>query len=249
MVPITLDGRVAIVTGAGGDLGRGIAQRLTQAGARVIVNDCLIDRARETCDLLAAVGGQGLADGGDVTDAAQVADMVTRAREAFGRLDILVNNAGGIRDALLENMSEADWDAVCDLNLKAAFLCARAALPLLRESPAGRIINIASMAYRGNVGQANYAAAKAGLVGLTSTLGLELARSGLTVNCIAPGLIATPKSARLPEPVRDRLVRLTPMRRMGAIDDIAHAVLFFASDLSGYVTRQVMHVSGGMEGL
>ena len=248
MVSISLEGRVALVTGAGGDLGRGIALCLARVGARVLVNDRALERAQCTCEMACAAGGAALADGSDVTDAAAVATMTARAQQEFGRLDILVNNAGGIRDALIEKMSDADWDQVCNLNLKAAFLCARAATPLLRRSSAGRIVNIASMAYRGNVGQSNYAAAKAGMVGLTRSLGLELARDGITVNCVAPGLIETPKSASLPDAVRERLIRTTPMRRMGTIDDIAHAVLFFASDLAAFASRQVLHVSGGMEG-
>lgn len=176
--------------------------------------------------------------------------MVERATQSFGGgLDILVNNAGSFRDALIGNMSDSDWDQVCDLNLKAAFLCARAAVPQLRRSVAGRIINIASIAYRGNIGQTNYAAVKAGLVGLTRSLGLELARERITVNCVAPGIIDTPKSiAMLSDAVRERLIRMTPMRAMGKIDDIASAVLFFAFDLAAYTSRQVLHVSGGLEG-
>lgn len=250
MISISLEGRVAIVTGAGGDLGRGMALRLAQAGASVLVNDCAFESARETCALIAEAGGQALADPGDVTDPAAVAAMVERATQSFGRLDILVNNAGGFRDALIEKMSDADWDYVFDLNLKAAFLCTRRALPQLRRSTTGRIVNIASMAYRGNVGQTNYAAAKAGLVGLTRSLGLELARERITVNCVAPGIIDTPKSvALLPDTVRERLIRMTPMHCMGKIDDIANAVLFFASDLAAFASRQVMHVSGGMESI
>ncbi len=248
MIQISLQGRVALVTGAGGDLGRGMALCLAQAGASVLVNDNAFPRAQQTCDLIVEAGGRAIADPSDVTDAAAVSAMVAHAVQTLGRLDILVNNAGGIRDSRIETMSEEDWDEVHNLNLKAAFLCARAAVPQLRGSDAGRIVNIASMAYRGNIGQTNYAAAKAGLVGLTRSLGLELARDRITVNCVAPGLIETPKAAGLPEAVRDRLIRMTPMRCMGKISDIANAVLFFASDMAAFTSRQVMHVSGGMEG-
>lgn len=248
MVHISLQDRVAIVTGAGGDLGRGMALRLAQAGASVLVNDSAFARAQQTCKLIVEAGGRAVADQSDVTDSAAVSAMVEHAMQALGRLDILVNNAGGIRDAGIDKMSDDDWDQVHDLNLKAAFLCARAAVPRLRCSEAGRIVNIASMAYRGNIGQTNYAAAKAGLVGLTRSLGLELARDHITVNCVAPGLIETPKAAGLAEAVRERLIRMTPMRCMGKIDDIANAVLFFASDMAAFTSRQVMHVSGGMEG-
>lgn len=243
-----LNGKSAIVTGAGGDLGRGIALRLAQAGARILVNDKIEQAARATVDLVAQHGGDACLHCADVTRSSEVASLMGFCAGRCGGPHILVNNAGGIRDALVGNMTDENWDEVLELNLKAAFLCSRAALPYLRESGYGRIINISSMAYRGNIGQANYASAKAGLVGLTSSLGLELAREGITVNCVAPGLIETPKSRALDEKTRERLVRLTPMRRMGTIEDIAEAVLFFASGASGYVTRQVLHVSGGFEG-
>ncbi|CAG1011837.1 3-oxoacyl-[acyl-carrier protein] reductase [Burkholderiales bacterium] len=244
----SLEQRVALVTGAGGDIGRGIACALGAAGARVLINDRDATRAAETLKLMEARGLAAAVDCGDVCLAADAATMVAAAAQRWGGLDILVNNAGGIDDALLGKMSEAQWDVVLALNLKAAFLLSRAALPWLRNSGRGRIVNIASMAYRGNVGQTNYAAAKAGLVGLTQSLGLELARDGIAVNCVAPGLIDTPKSQALPAEVRERLIRAVPMRCMGSIEDIAAAVCFFASDAARYTTRQVLHVSGGFEG-
>ncbi|MBI3149696.1 MAG: SDR family oxidoreductase [Betaproteobacteria bacterium] len=245
---VSLEQRVALVTGAGGDIGRGIACALGAAGTRVLINDRDATRAAETLKLMEARGLAAAVDCGDVCLAEDAEAMVAAAAQHWGGLDILINNAGGIDDAALANMSEAQWDGVLDLNLKAAFLLSRAALPWLRASGRGRIVNIASMAYRGNVGQANYAAAKAGLVGLTRTLGLELARDGVSVNCVAPGLIDTPKSQGLPPAVRERLVKAVPMRRMGAVEDIAAAVCFFASDAARYTTRQVLHVSGGFEG-
>jgi len=245
---LDLQGRVAIVTGGGGDIGRGIALSLAAAGAKVLVNDRDLPRAEATVAEIAAQGGEALANGADITDVTRVEAMVELALLRWGILHILVNNAGGIDDALLARMSEAQWDAVMNLNLKAAFLCSRAAHSALKQCGNGRIVNIASMAYRGNVGQANYAAAKAGLVGLTRSLGLELARDGICVNCVAPGLIDTPKSQTLPAAVRERLLASVPMRRMGEVDDIANAVLFFASDAARYVSRQVLHVAGGFEG-
>lgn len=243
-----LEGKTAVITGAGGDLGRGMALRLAEEGARILVNDKNRRRADETVSLVAARGGQAAANDADITDANGVGRMVQDAIDRFGSVDILVNNAGDIRDALLIKMTDADWDFVIALNLKGSFLCTRAVAPLMIERKAGRIVNITSMAYRGNIGQTNYVCAKSGLVGLTHAAGLELARHGITVNCVAPGLIDTPKAATLDAATRDRLVKMTPMRRMGEIVDIANAVLFFASEEAKYVTRQVIHVSGGMEG-
>ncbi|MBM3555777.1 MAG: SDR family oxidoreductase [Alphaproteobacteria bacterium] len=243
-----LDGRTALITGAGGDLGRGMALRLAEEGARIVVNDKNRAKAEETVALVAARGGQAIADAADITDAKDVGRMVGEAIGRFGGLDILVNNAGDIRDSLLVRMSDADWDFVLNLNLKGSFNCTRAVAPHMIERKAGRVVNITSMAYRGNIGQTNYVCAKSGIVGLTHASGLELARYGITVNCVAPGLIDTPKAATLDAATRERLVKMTPMRRMGEIVDIANAVLFFASDEAKYVTRQVMHVSGGMEG-
>ena len=243
-----LQNRVAIITGAGGDLGRGMALRLAEEGARVMVNDKNLQKAQETMGRVAGRGGQALAHGADVTKATEVKEMVDQVIREWKQLDILVNNAGDIRDALLQNMTDEDWDLVVDLSLKGSFVCARAVAPLMIERRYGKIVNVSSLAYRGNIGQTNYVSAKAGVVGLTHALGLELARYGINVNCIAPGLINTPKTGTLDEKTRERLIQKTPMKRMGEILDIANAVLFLVSDESKYITRQVIHVSGGMEG-
>ena len=248
MNEMRLTDKTAIVTGAGGDLGRAIALRLAGEGARVMVNDINLDAARETVELVDRAGGRAGAHGADVTKADQVNDMIGSVVQNWGGLDILVNNAGDIRDSLLGKMTDQDWDFVIDLNLKGSFVCARAAAPHMIERQAGKIVNITSMAYKGNIGQANYVSAKAGVVGLTHALGLELARHGINVNCVAPGLINTPKAAGLPTKVKDRLVAMTPMRRMGEMVDIANAVLFLVSEESAYISRQVIHVAGGMEG-
>lgn len=244
-----LENKVAIITGAGGDLGRGTALRFAEEGARVLVNDRNLDRAAETVGLIAARGGTALPHGADVTSMEEVQDMIDETLKTWGQIDILVNNAGDVRDALLTKMTMADWDFVVDLSLKGSFVCARAVAPNMIARKYGKIINISSMAYKGNVGQANYVSAKAGVVGLTRALGLELARYGITVNCVAPGLIDTPKSATLDATVRERLIKMVPMRCMGEIVDIANAILFFATEESKYISRQVIHVSGGMEGM
>lgn len=242
-----LGGRVAVITGAGGYLGRGMALRLAEEGAWVMVNDKNIERALETVNLVVAQGGQALAHGADVTKAEEVKDMIDQVIKGWGHVDILVNNAGDIRDALLTKMSEEDWDFVVDLNLKGSFLCARAVVPYMIKQGYGKIVNISSLAYKGNAGQVNYTSAKAGVVGLTQALGFELARYRINVNCIAPGLIETPRTRTLDERTKERIMQKTPMRCMGEVNDIANAVLFFVSDDSKFITRQTIHVSGGME--
>jgi NAD(P)-dependent dehydrogenase (short-subunit alcohol dehydrogenase family) len=243
-----LKDRVAIITGAGGSLGRGMALRLAEEGARVIVNDKNLGTAQETVGLVTQRGGVALAHGADVTSFHQVADMVDTAIRAWEKIDILVNNAGFPRDALLVKMTEEDWDAVVDLVLKGSFICAKTVAPHMIERKYGKIINISSMSYRGNVGQLNYTSAKAGIVGMTHGLGLELARHNINVNCIAPGLIETPITSAFSSEIKERLIRTIPLRRMGEIIDIANAVLFLASDESKFITRQTIHVSGGTEG-
>jgi 3-oxoacyl-[acyl-carrier protein] reductase len=243
-----LKGRVAVITGAGGSLGRGIALRLAEKGAQVMVNDKDSEAALETVNLIISQGGKAMAHGADVTKTEEVHEMIQQVVKEWGQVDILANNAGAIRDALLTKMSDEDWDFVVDLDLKGSFICARAVASYMIERRYGKIVNLSSMSYKGNVGQSNYVSAKAGVVGLTQALGLELARYGINVNCIAPGFIDTPKTRTLDEKNRERLIKNIPLRRMGEIVDIANAVLFLVSDESKYITRQVLHVSGGMEG-
>jgi NAD(P)-dependent dehydrogenase (short-subunit alcohol dehydrogenase family) len=176
-----LQGKVALITGAGGDLGRGMALRFAEEGARILVNDINLEKADETVNLIKEQGGEAVAHGADLTVAKEVEEMVGEVIRDWDHLDILVNNAGDIRDALITKMTEDDWDFAIDLNLKGSFLCARAVASHMTERHYGKIVNISSMAYKGNVGQTNYVSAKAGVIGLTRTLGLELARYGITV--------------------------------------------------------------------
>jgi 3-oxoacyl-[acyl-carrier protein] reductase len=196
---------------------------------------------------LKADGTEALAVQGNVTIADDVERMVKAAKDGFGRIDILVNNAGITRDGLLLRMKEEDWDAVLDVNLKGAFLCTRATAKLMSKQRSGRIINIASVVGQmGNAGQANYCASKAGLMGLTRSNARELAKRNVTVNAVAPGFIATDMTDALPEQVRQELAAQIPLERLGSPEDIANAVLFLASDQSGYITGQVIGVNGGM---
>jgi 3-oxoacyl-[acyl-carrier protein] reductase len=243
-----LKGKAAVITGAGGQLGRGIALRMAEEGAMVMVNDKNVKAAEETVCLINASGGRALSSGADVTVGKQVNEMIDVVLKDFGRIDILVNNAGMPRDALLVNMSEGDWNFVVDLCLKGSFICAKAVAPYMIEKKYGKIVNISSMSYKGNIGQVNYASAKAGIVGLTYSLGLELARYNINVNCVAPGLISTQITSAFSKEIKERLLRTIPMRRMGEIRDIANMVLFLASDEAGFITRQTIHVSGGAEG-
>ncbi|ADJ25624.1 3-oxoacyl-(acyl-carrier-protein) reductase [Dehalogenimonas lykanthroporepellens BL-DC-9] len=242
-----LSGRVAVVTGAGRGIGRAVALRLADEGASVVLNS-LSDSATAVADEIKANGGQATAVSGDVAKAEDVSRLIETAVSAFGRLDILVNNAGITRDNLLLRMSEEDWDAVIDTNLKSVYLCCRAALkPLLKSRASGRIINISSIiGLSGNAGQANYSASKAGIIGLTKTLARELASRQVTVNAIAPGFIVTDMTAGMTEEARQSLVGRIPLGSLGQPEDVAAAVAFLAGDGAHYITGQTLTIDGGM---
>jgi len=241
------DGKLALVTGAGGSIGSAISAAFAAQGATVIVCDIAEAACARTVEEIHAGGGKAHAAICDITNAKQVEAMVADILSAHGRIDVLVNNAGGIKDARFAQMSEEQWDDIVDLVLKGSFLLSRACIQALKEQR-GRIVNIGSMSYRGNVGQANYSAAKAGLVGLTKALGLEFARHGVTVNLVSPGLVAGPSLDALGEDVAARLAKVIPIGRPATGVEIAHAVMFFADEASASITRQVLHVSGGHEG-
>ncbi len=245
-----LDGKVALVTGAARGIGRAIAMRLARLGATVVVNDLDGEGARATAEEIAHEGGKALAIPANVTVSAEVQAMVEQTVEQLGGLHILVNNAGITRDMLLLRLSEEDWDAVLNTNLKGAYLCTRAALRPMMRARWGRIVNISSIVgLAGNAGQANYAAAKAGLIGLTRSVAREVGSRGITANAVAPGFISTPMTARLPEAVREAALERTPVGRLGQPEDVAAAVAFLCSEEAAFITAQVLAVDGGLGAL
>ncbi|HEV2388578.1 MAG TPA: 3-oxoacyl-[acyl-carrier-protein] reductase [Candidatus Acidoferrales bacterium] len=242
-----LNGRVALVTGASQGIGEAIARAMAAAGAKVTAAARNAEKLAEVVGAISSAGGEALAVTLDVADAGQVKAGFRRALDRFGRLDILVNNAGITRDGLAIRMKLEDWEAVLRTNLTGAHLCAQQAMgPMLRQRW-GRIINISSVvAQRGNPGQANYVATKAGLIGLTKALAAELASRNVTVNAIAPGFIATAMTGSLAPGVVEQLSSRIPLGRLGAPADVAAAAVFLASEEAGYITGQVLSVNGGM---
>jgi len=242
-----LDGKVAIVTGAGQGIGEAIALKLAQAGADVVVCDINEETAKGVAEKIRSFGRRSMIALVDVADAQQVNNMVEQVLEEFGRIDILVNNAGITRDTIIVRMKDEDWQKVLDINLKGAFNCIRAVARTMMRQRSGKIVNIASIIGQiGNVGQANYAASKAGLIGLTKSAARELASRGINVNAVAPGYITTSMTQRLPEDIRQRMLEDIPLGRFGEVDDVADVVLFLVSDAARYITGQVIRVDGGM---
>ncbi|MEW6050331.1 MAG: 3-oxoacyl-[acyl-carrier-protein] reductase [Candidatus Zixiibacteriota bacterium] len=237
-------GKTALVTGSARGIGREIAEQFLRHGAQVVI--CDIDQASVDA-ALAQMGSSVFGVKADVTIAADVEAMFEQAMTRFGRVDIVVNNAGITRDTLMIRMDEKDWDLVLDINLKGAFLVSKAASRIMMKQRYGRIINISSViGLVGNAGQANYAASKAGLIGLTKSAARELASRGITVNAVAPGFIETEMTKKLPEAARAALLQQVVVGRPGLPSDVAATVLFFASDEAAYVTGQVLAVDGGL---
>ncbi|MFK2824964.1 3-oxoacyl-[acyl-carrier-protein] reductase [Bacillus sp. B190/17] len=243
-----LDGKTALVTGASRGIGREIALELARAGADVAVNYSGSEtKANEVVAEITALGRKAFAVQCNVSDSESVAEMVKQTIEAFGKIDILVNNAGITRDNLLMRMKEQEWEDVIDTNLKGVFLCTKAVTRPMMKQRNGRIINIASIVgVCGNPGQANYVAAKAGVIGLTKSAAKELASRGITVNALAPGFITTDMTDALPEEAKEAMLKQIPLDRFGEPADIAKAVLFLASDDSKYITGQTLNIDGGM---
>ena len=241
-------GKTAIVTGGSRGIGRAVCLELAKGGANVVL--CYAGNeaaAQETVQAVEALGAKALAVHCDVSDSAQVNGLTGAATAAFGQIDILVNNAGITRDNLLMRMSEAEFDAVIAANLKGAFLCMKAVSRLMLKQRYGRIVNLSSVVgLRGNAGQVNYAASKAGVIGMTKSLAKELAARGVTVNAVAPGFIETDMTAVLSDAARAAAQGGIPMGRLGAPEDVAKAVAFLASDEAAYITGQVLAVDGGM---
>jgi len=243
-----LSGKVAIVTGSSRGIGKAIALKLADAGASVVVTGHIED-AEPVAKEIRAKGRQSLAVRASVTSAADIEKLVDATLSTFGRVDILVNNAGITRDQLVLKMSEDDWDAVLDTNLKSVFLCTRAVLRPMLKQRWGRIINISSViGLIGNPGQANYAASKAGIIGFTRTIAKEVGSRGITANVIAPGFIETRMTQAMNQAQRQELMKRIPLGSLGTPEDVAEAAAFLASEGARYITGQVLGVDGGMGG-
>lgn len=243
-----LDGKVAIVTGASRGIGRSVAIALGKAGAKVVINYAgNLAAAEEVKASIEADGGEAIIVQADVANDEAVAALVKQTTEAFGRIDILINNAGITRDNLLMRMKEGDWDDVMNTNLKGIFMCTKAISRVMMKQKYGKIVNMTSVVgITGNAGQANYAAAKAGVIGFTKSMAKELASRGINVNAIAPGFIDTDMTSVLSEELKEKLVAGVPAGRLGSPDDVAAAVLFLVSDSANYITGQTLNVDGGM---
>lgn len=242
-----LEEKTAIVTGASRGIGKAIAVALAREGATVVINDLSQEAAEAAAAEIRANNGRAIAVAADVADSAQVETMVTRVMEECGRIDILVNNAGITRDTLLLRMKEEDWDAVLNVNLKGVFNCTKAVSRFMIKQRSGVIVNIASVvAVMGNIGQANYAAAKAGILGFTKAVARELASRGIRVNAVAPGYIQTDMTEKIPEEIKAKLIESIPLGFIGQPEDVAEAVLFLVSPAARYITGQTLHVNGGM---
>jgi 3-oxoacyl-[acyl-carrier protein] reductase len=239
--------RVAFITGASRGIGRAISLTLCRNGFDIVVASPEIEKNEEVAEEIRACSGEAMTVNLNVTSPESVKEAFARALKDKGRVDVLVNNAGVARDGLAVRMKQADWELVLNINLNGAFLCSQAALPSMMKSRWGRIINISSVVGQaGSAGQVNYAASKAGLIGMTKSLAQEMASRGITVNAIAPGYIATDMTAVLPEDTKAKILAQVPLGRMGKPEDIANTVKFLASEDASYITGQVIGVNGGM---
>lgn len=243
-----LEGKVAIVTGAGRGIGRAIALQFAKYGAKVVINyRNSITQVEELLETIKAAGGEAIAVQADISKEEEAKNLINEAVVQFGRLDVLVNNAGITKDNLLMRLSESDFDSVIDINLKGTFFCTKFASKIMLKQRSGKMINISSVVgLTGNIGQANYAASKAGVIGMTKAVARELASRGITVNAVAPGFIESDMTSQLPEKVKEVTLANIPLKRYGYASEVADTVSFLASEAANYITGQVIQVDGGM---
>ncbi len=243
-----LEGKVAVVTGAGRGIGRAIALQFAKSGAKVVINyRNSISQVEELLAIVKEAGGDAIAVQADISREDAAKKLISEATKQYGRLDILVNNAGITKDNLLMRMSEEDFNSVVDINLKGTFYCMKYASAVMLKQKNGKIINISSVVgITGNIGQVNYAASKAGIIGMTKSAARELASRGITVNAVAPGFIASDMTEQLSDKVKEATLANIPLKRYGAAEEVAYAVNFLASGAADYITGQVLQVDGGM---
>jgi NAD(P)-dependent dehydrogenase (short-subunit alcohol dehydrogenase family) len=241
-----LEGKVAMITGGGSGIGEATVLRFAKEGAKVVVLDIVEDAGNKVVDAVKTTGGEAMFVKADICDIAQIEAAVKKAVDGFGRLDILINNAGINQDALVRKMTMEQWDKVLSVNLKGTFVCSKVAAVPMMEQKSGCINTTASIGALGNIGQANYAASKAGVIGLTKTLSLELARYRIRVNCLSPGATNTPMTAGMPEDIAEMFKKKIPLRRFAEPSEIAAVHCFLASDDAKYITGQVLFVDGGI---
>ena len=247
MCELSLEGKVALITGGARGIGKEIALLFAAQGANVAICDVELQEAQKTATQIQALGRESIAFKADVTDSASIQVMVDKILDKFKKLDILINNAGITRDNLVLRMQEADWDKVIAVNLKGTFICTKIVSKVMLKQRSGKIVSLSSIiGIMGNFGQANYAASKAGIIGLTKSVAKELAPRGISVNAIAPGFIKTEMTKKLPEDVQKKMLSVIPLGRFGQSKDVAELALFLSSESSSYITGQVIKIDGGM---
>lgn len=243
-----LKGKVAVITGAGRGIGKAIALQFAENGSKVVVNyRSSVTQVEEVINIIKSAGGEAIAVQADISREEDAKRLIEEAVKQFGRLDVLVNNAGITKDNLLMRMTEQDFDSVIDTNLKGTFFCTKYAATVMLKQRSGKIINISSVVgIIGNVGQANYAASKAGVIGMTKAVARELSSRGITVNCVAPGFVETDMTEQLSDKVKEATIANIPLKRYGVASEVAGAVSFLASEAANYITGQVIQVDGGL---